>query len=108
LRRGSWRFGDRREVDQENSLYLFVIGDEYENRPPHGSPHGPEIYDAMGKENGKRQRAYREYVCSNRDRKEQEIRERMARGVIGAEIFQEKIEKRVMEVRRPKRGRPRK
>jgi hypothetical protein len=32
----------------------------------------------------------------------------MARGVIGAEILQEKIEKRVMEGRRPKRGRPRK
>jgi hypothetical protein len=32
----------------------------------------------------------------------------MARGVIGGEIFQEKIEKRVMEIRRPKRGRPRK
>jgi len=55
-----------------------------------------------------RQRAYREYICSNRDREEQEIRERMARGVIRAELFQEKIEKRVMEVRRPKRGRPRK
>ena len=67
-----------------------------------------KIYNAMGKENGTRHRAYREYVCSNRDREEQEIRERMARGVIGAEIFQEKIEKRVMEVRRPKRGRARK
>jgi putative transposase len=67
-----------------------------------------EIYDAMGKENGARQRAYREYVCSNRDREEQEIREKMGRGVIGADIFQEKIEKRVMEVRRSKRGRPRK
>jgi len=45
---------------------------------------------------------------STRDSKEQEIRERMARGVFGAEIFQEKTEKRVMEVRRPKRRRPRK
>lgn len=67
-----------------------------------------EIYDAMGKESGARQRAYRDYICSNRDREEQEIREKMVSGVIGAEIFQEKIEKRVMEVRRPKRGRPRK
>jgi hypothetical protein len=32
----------------------------------------------------------------------------MARGVVGAKIFQEKIEKRVMEIRWPKRGRPRK
>jgi hypothetical protein len=28
------------------------------------------------------------------DKEEQEIRERMARGVIGAEIFQERVEKR--------------
>jgi len=62
----------------------------------------------MGKDNGTRQRAYREYVCSNREREEQEIREKTARGLIGAEKFQEKIEKRIMEVRRPKRGRPRK
>lgn len=67
-----------------------------------------EIYDAMGRESGIRQRAYREYVCSNRDREEQEVRDKMARGVIGAEIYQEKIEKRVMEAWRPKRGRPRK
>ena len=67
-----------------------------------------EIYDAMGKENGIRQRAYREYVCSNRGREEQEIREKMARGVIGAERYQENIAKRVMEARRPRRGRPRK
>jgi hypothetical protein len=66
------------------------------------------IYDAMGKEDRARRKAYREYVCCNRDKEEQEIRERMARGVIGAEIFQQKIEKRVMEFRRPKRGRPRK
>ena len=66
------------------------------------------IYDAMGKEGHTRQKAYREYVCSNRDKEEQELRERMARGVIGAEIFQEKIERRAIESRRPKRGRPRK
>ena len=67
-----------------------------------------EVYDAMGKESGTRQKAYREFVGSNRDREEQEIKEKMARGVIGAEIYQEKVEKRVMEARRPKRGRPRK
>ena len=67
-----------------------------------------EVYDAMGKESGARQRVYREYVCSNRDKEEQEIREKMARGVIGAEIYQDKIEKRMMEARRPKKGRPRK
>jgi len=67
-----------------------------------------EIYEAMGKENATRQRAYREYVCSDREREEQEIRGKMARGVIGAEVYQEKIEKRVMENRRPKRGRAKK
>jgi putative transposase len=73
-----------------------------------GITDGHEIYEAMGKENRARQKAYREYVCSNRDREEQEIREKMARGVIGVETFQENIEKRVVEIRRPKRGRPRK
>jgi len=62
----------------------------------------------MGGENGIRQKAYREYVCSNREREEQEISEKMARGVIGGEIYQERIEKRVTEIRKPKRGRPRK
>jgi hypothetical protein len=52
--------------------------------------------------------AFPSLVYHIRDREEQEMRERMARGVIGAEIFQEKIEKRVTEVRRPKRGRARK
>jgi len=52
--------------------------------------------------------AFPSLVYQIREREEQEIRERMARGVIGAEIFQEKIEKRVMEVRRPKRGRTKK
>ena len=67
-----------------------------------------EIYDAMGKESGARQRAYREYVCSSRDREEQEIREKTARGVIGAEVYQERIDKRAIEARRSRRGRPRK
>ncbi len=40
--------------------------------------------------------------------KRREIRERMAKGVIGAEIFQQNIERRARELRRPKRGRPRK
>ena len=52
--------------------------------------------------------AFPSLVYHIRDREEQEIREKMARGVIGAEIYQEKIEKRVMENWRPKRGRPKK
>jgi hypothetical protein len=47
-------------------------------------------------------------VCCNRDKEKKEIRERMAKGVIGAEIFQQNIEKRARKLRRPKRGRPRK
>ena len=62
----------------------------------------------MGRGNGARQRAYREYVCSGRDKEEQEIREKTGGGVIGIEQYQEKIEKRVMEARRPRRGRPKK
>jgi hypothetical protein len=62
----------------------------------------------MGKGSFQRQRAYREYVCSNRDKEEQEIREKMAKGAIGAAGFQEQMDKRVIEMKRPRRGRPRK
>jgi hypothetical protein len=48
------------------------------------------------------------FTNSDRDKEDQELRERMARGVIGAEIFQQKIEKRAIEFRRPKGGTPRK
>jgi len=67
-----------------------------------------EIYDVMGKEPSRRQKAYREYVLSNRDKEEQEIRDKMGGGIIGAEGFREEIEKKVVEAKRPKRGRPRK
>ena len=67
-----------------------------------------EIYDVMGKEPSRRQKAYREYVLSNRDKEEQEIRDKMGGGIIGAEEFREEIEKKVVEAKRPKRGRPRK
>jgi hypothetical protein len=39
---------------------------------------------------------------------EQEIREKMSRGVIGAEGFKATLEKKAIDSRRPKRGRPRK
>ncbi len=41
----------------------------------------------MGKE-----RVYREYVCSNRDKAEQEIREKMTNGAIGAAGVQEQMD----------------
>jgi hypothetical protein len=57
----------------------------------------------MGKE-----KVYREYVCSNRDKEEQEIREKIAKGAIGTAGFQMQMEKKVIEMKRPRRGRPRK
>lgn len=65
-----------------------------------------DLYEAMGKGPSQRQRAYREYVCSNRDEEEQEIREKMVKGVIGAEGFRKQMNKKAIEVKRPKRGRP--
>ena len=67
-----------------------------------------EICEAMGKDPSERQRAYREYACSNREREEQEIREKMGRGIIGTEEFRKRINKKVIEIKRPKRVRPRK
>ena len=67
-----------------------------------------EVYEAMGKDQTQRQRAYREYVCSNRDKEEQEIREKMGRGIIGAERFQREMDRKMIEIKRPRRGRPRK
>jgi putative transposase len=65
-----------------------------------------DLYEAMGGERSQRQKAYREYVGLNRDKEEQEIRDKMNRGVIGTEGFQEGIKKRVIEAKRPRRGRP--
>jgi hypothetical protein len=67
-----------------------------------------DLYEVMGKGPFQRQRAYREYVCSNRDKEEQEVREKMVRGVNGGAGFQEQMGKRVIEVRRLGRGGPRK
>ena len=40
-------------------------------------------------------------ICMFKQRREeQEIREKTARGIIGAEIYQEKIERRAIEARR--------
>jgi hypothetical protein len=46
--------------------------------------------------------AFPSLVYHIRDREEQEMREKMARGVIGAEIFQEKIEKRLIDFGGPR------
>jgi len=62
----------------------------------------------MGKSPSQRQRAYREYVCSNRDKAEQEIREKMAKGAIGAAGFREQMDKKAIEIKRFRRGRRRK
>jgi len=39
-------------------------------------------------------------------KEEQEIREKMARGIIGTAGFQEQMDKRAIEIKRPSRGRP--
>ena len=62
----------------------------------------------MGKGPFQRQRAYREYVSSNRDKEEQEIREKLAKGAIGTAGFRERMDKKAIEIKRPRRGRPRK
>lgn len=67
-----------------------------------------DLYEGMGKGASQRQRAYREYVSSNRDKEEQEIREKMRKGIIGTMEFQERMNKKVIEIKRPRRGRPRK
>ena len=67
-----------------------------------------EIYESMGRELTERYRAYREYVLSNRDKEEREIREKLGKGVVGSEGFRESVDRKVMDKCRKKRGRPRK
>ena len=67
-----------------------------------------EIYIAMGEDQSKRHKAYREYVRSGKDKEDQEIRDRMNRGVIEAEEFRIRVEREGVDARRPKQGSPRK
>jgi len=67
-----------------------------------------DVYESFGKKPFQRERAYRDYVLSRRDREEQELRVKMGRGVLGGGDFGELIEKQIIESQRPKRGRPRK
>ena len=53
-------------------------------------------------------KAHIESSLSSRSREKREIRQKIARGVIGAAIFQKTIEKRVAEGQRSKKERPRK
>jgi hypothetical protein len=67
LKRESWRLGDPREADQENSLYLFVINDEHENRPQEsctGYPYGDDPEDQKWIQKG-----IEYYNCRRRNRK---------------------------------------
>ncbi len=63
-------------------------------------------YEAMGIEEKRRQKAYREYVLSNRDKEEEELKQKMSLGVIGDGGFHYQIQKQIVESKRPKRGRP--
>ena len=60
----------------------------------------------MGSEEKQRQMTYREYVLTNRGKEEEELRMKMARGVFGDGVFHHRIQKQLVEARRPKRGRP--
>jgi len=42
----------------------------------------------------------------SRDKEEQGIREKMAKEAIGGAGFQEQMEKKAIEIKRPRRGRP--
>jgi hypothetical protein len=78
--------------------YVYGKGDELTDRH--------DLYKVMGKGPAQRQRAYREYVCSNRDKEEHEVREKNVRGVILAAGFQEKMDKKAIEIKGPGKGRP--
>jgi hypothetical protein len=64
------------------------------------------LYEALGGEEKQRQKEYRDYVLSNRDKEEEELRLKMSLGVIGDGGFQHQIQKQLVESKRPKRGRP--
>ena len=67
-----------------------------------------DIFESMGTESKKREMAYRDYVCSNREREEQELKEKMTRGIVGTEGYCTRIEKKTVDVKRRGRGRPKK
>jgi hypothetical protein len=64
------------------------------------------LYEAMGGEEKQRQKVYRDYVLSNRDKEEEELKLKMSLGVIGDGGFQHQIQRQLVESKRPKRGRP--
>lgn len=64
------------------------------------------LYGSMGKEEKERQKAYKEYVLSHRDKEEEELKLKMTLGVIGSGTYQLQIQKLLVESKRPKRGRP--
>jgi len=85
-----------------NSYRVYAFGEE------DGLTDRHEIYETLGKDISQRQRVYREYVSSNRNKEEQEIKDKMEKGVIGSEGFRESVQKKALDKRRKKRGRPRK
>jgi len=85
-----------------SSYKVHACGEEDGITDRHG------IYELLGTEPPQRQKAYREYVLSNREKEEQEIKEKMGSGILGVEGFRKDIQKRVIDARRPKKGRHRK
>jgi putative transposase len=92
---------DPRDYDW-SSYRVYAYGDEDGLTDIH------ELYELLGKDIGDRQKNYREYVLSSREKEEEELREKMGKGVLGTGEFQREIKKRAIDYRRPKRGRPEK
>lgn len=66
------------------------------------------LKDSLGAGASEQQGAYTKYVYCNREREEQELIEKVKKGVIGGDEFWERIKKRVINIRRRKIGRSRK
>ncbi|MCM2264390.1 MAG: transposase [Desulfuromonadales bacterium] len=64
------------------------------------------IYATFGSNPEQQRFAYRDYVCGDRVKEEEELRARTARGCIGGDDFAAAICRQSIEQRRPRRGRP--
>ena len=112
----------------ENDLYLLSCGRYIERNPLRagivGKPgdypwssfqsHAKGLLDGITDRHGiiseqfgsGASEAYREFVCENREREEEDLREKMTSGVIGSSSFQKKIRLDAIAARRRQRGRP--
>ena len=68
------------------------------------TPH--ELYLSLAHSPELRQRHYREYVASHRDREEEELRQKMTTGYLGGAGFRLILQKQTVAQRKPRPGRP--